>query len=103
MSREEIKKIRKHLGWSQERLARELGLSFSTISRWERGESKPSPAAQKLLNELVRSAIPKPKPSYRTWQPADKIDISKIVDLFSGPKDLSVHHDDYLAGLRNRP
>lgn len=34
MSREEIKQIRKQLGWSQERLARELGLSFSTISRW---------------------------------------------------------------------
>jgi transcriptional regulator with XRE-family HTH domain len=34
MSREEIKQIRKQLGWSQERLARGLGLGFSTISRW---------------------------------------------------------------------
>lgn len=103
MSKGEIKQIRKRLGWSQERLARELGLSFSTISRWERGESKPSPATQHLLNELVRSALPKSKPSYQAWRFADRIDISEIMDLFSGPKDLSVHHDDYLAGSRNRP
>ncbi|MCZ7625667.1 MAG: helix-turn-helix domain-containing protein [Candidatus Methylomirabilis sp.] len=59
MSKEEIKQIRKQLGWSQERLAQELGLSFSTISRWERGESKPSPAAERLLNQSVQPILPK--------------------------------------------
>lgn len=103
MSKEEIKQIRKQLGWSQERLARELGLSFSTISRWERGESHPSPAAQRLLNDLVRSALPKTKPADRAWLSADRIDISEIAGIFSGPKDLSVHHDQYLAGSKKRP
>lgn len=103
MSKEEIKQIRKRLRWSQEQLARELGLSFSTISRWERGESHPSPAAQRLLKDLVQSALPKTKPAVQTWLSADLIDISEIEGIFSGPKDLSVHHDHYLAGSKKRP
>ncbi len=99
---EEIKQIRRRLGWSQERLAQELGLSFSTISRWERGESTPSPAARRLLDQLVRSARPNVKAVRRAWPSADRINISKIVGIFSGPKDLSVHHDHYLAGSRKR-
>lgn len=103
MSREAIKQIRKQLGWSQERLARELGLSFSTISHWERGESKPSPAAERLLNQAVRPVLPAAKPCYRQWLSADRIDISGIVGVFSGPTDLSVHHDTYRAGSQRRP
>lgn len=102
MFKEEIKQIRKQLGWSQERLARELGLSFSTISRWERGESHPSPAAQRLLNDLIRSALPKVTSTHQAWLSADQIDISGVVGIFSGPKDLSVHHDHYLAGARKQ-
>ncbi len=103
MSKEEIKQIRKQLGWSQERLARELGLSFSTISRWERGESKPSPAAERLLNQSVRPVLPNVKSTHWQWLSADRIDISGIVGVFSGPKDLSVHHDTYRAGSKRRP
>jgi transcriptional regulator with XRE-family HTH domain len=102
MSREEIKHIRKQLGWSQERLARELGLSFSTISRWERGESKPSPAAERLLSQSLRPILPKEKPAHWQWLSAERIDISAIVGIFSGPKDLSAYHDDYLAGSKRR-
>ena len=97
--KEMIKQIRQHLGWSQERLARELGLSFSTVSRWERGESSPSPVAQRLLNELVRSVLPKAKVTHRGWLSADRLDISRIVGIFRGPKDLSVHHDHYLVEI----
>ncbi len=35
-----LKKIRKRLHWSQEDLARELGVSLFTIVRWERGTFK---------------------------------------------------------------
>jgi transcriptional regulator with XRE-family HTH domain len=97
MPKEEIKEIRKKLGWSQERLARELGLSFSTVSRWERGESSPSPAARRLLNQLVRSALPKAAPERLALFAADQIDLSDITGIFSGPKDLSVHHDQYMT------
>jgi len=40
-----VKIIRKHLGLSQEDLARELGVSFATINRWENGQSLPSKLA----------------------------------------------------------
>jgi len=52
MEPERIKKIRLSLGWSQERLARELGVSFSTVNRWERGRTTPSPLAAKSLEKL---------------------------------------------------
>ncbi len=100
MTKQEIKQIRQRLGWSQERLARELGLSFSTISRWERGGSKPSPATQRLLNDLVQSIQPETRSLTHGLLSADRIDISEIVGLFSGPKDLSVHHDHYLSGSK---
>lgn len=52
MTPERIKKIRLSLGWSQERLARELGVSFSTVNRWERGRTSPSPMAIKGIAKL---------------------------------------------------
>ena len=32
--KEKIKKVRIEIGYSQEQLARELGVSFATINRW---------------------------------------------------------------------
>ncbi len=48
----DVKKLREKLGWTQERLAHELGVSFKTVNRWERDKSKPSAMAQRLLGEL---------------------------------------------------
>lgn len=39
--REKVKKVRIEIGYSQEQLARELGVSFATINRWENGKSEP--------------------------------------------------------------
>ncbi len=102
MEPEAVKYIRKRLQWSQERLARELGLSYSTISRWERGLCTPSPVAQRLLGELAHSHRLKPKSRHAALLSADCINISGVVGLFSGPKDLSVNHDHYLTGSRKR-
>jgi len=41
-----IKEIRQQLALSQEDLARELGVSYATVSRWENGQSKPSKLAR---------------------------------------------------------
>ena len=38
---EQLKTIRKHLGWSEEFCAYQLGVTYSTLNRWERGESLP--------------------------------------------------------------
>lgn len=87
----DIRSLRTRLGWSQEKLARELGVSYSTISRWERGQGEPSPMATRLLLDLHRRA------AEVSWPTADQIDIAPIVGIFEGPGDLSVRHHDYLA------
>lgn len=52
----DIKRIRLGLGWSQERLARELGVSFCTVNRWERDKTTPSPMAMRVLKKLKDKA-----------------------------------------------
>ncbi len=44
-----VKQVRKELGLSQEQLARELNISFSTVNRWENGRSMPSQMAKELF------------------------------------------------------
>ena len=48
-----IKELRTKLKLSQEKLAQKLGVSWTTISRWERGETKPSPMAIKNIQNLI--------------------------------------------------
>ena len=38
---EQVKFVRMHLQLSQEDLARQMGISFATVSRWERENRKP--------------------------------------------------------------
>lgn len=59
MAPEEIKRLRQVLGWSQERFARELGVSFCTVNRWERGKTEPSPMAIKFLKKLKEKSVVK--------------------------------------------
>lgn len=46
---EEIKMIRKSMYLSQESFAKEVGVSFSTVNRWENGKSTPNYAALKRI------------------------------------------------------
>ena len=48
-----LKNLREEKNWSQEDLAHELGVSFSTINRWENGKTKPSKMAQAHINRLL--------------------------------------------------
>ena len=50
---EELKKLRQQKGWSQEALARELGVSFATVNRWENGKTKPSRLAQEKIKQVA--------------------------------------------------
>lgn len=50
---EDIKRIRKIADFSQEKLAQLLGVSWITVSRWERETAKPSP---EKIAELIRLA-----------------------------------------------
>jgi len=49
-----IKDLRASLGLTQEQLAAKVGVTFSTINRWENGRGKPSPLAMKQIEELQK-------------------------------------------------
>ena len=54
-----VKEVRRQLSISQEDLARELGVSYATVNRWENGQAKPSKLARAQLDafcERMRSA-----------------------------------------------
>lgn len=51
---ETVKKIRKELSMSQEQLARELYVSFSTVNRWENEKSKPNNIAKKVFYDFCK-------------------------------------------------
>lgn len=53
---EQIKALRKEMHWSQEDLAREIGISLSTVQRWETKGGKPIRIARMALEELFRKA-----------------------------------------------
>ena len=48
-----VRSLRERLELSQERLAARLGVTFSSVNRWENGRAKPSPLAMKQIEEMV--------------------------------------------------
>ena len=48
-----ICEIRLETGLTQEQFAGQLGVTCSTINRWERGRSKPSPLAIQKIGQLL--------------------------------------------------
>ena len=50
---EKIKELRRDKGWTQEKLACNLGVSLSTVQRWEEGRGKPSKLAWRILKKLL--------------------------------------------------
>ena len=53
MTPDEIKKIREKLGLTQERFAKLINITNSTVNRWENGHSKPSPLAVDKIISLT--------------------------------------------------
>jgi DNA-binding transcriptional regulator YiaG len=50
---EQIKEIRKQLNLSQEEFAKKLGVSFTSVNRWENGQTKPSKLARRQILNLL--------------------------------------------------
>ena len=54
-----LKKLRTAFGLTQEQFAAKLGVTYSTVNRWENNKGKPSPLAmlrlEKLQNKLKRN------------------------------------------------
>ena len=57
----DIKTMRVQLGFTQEDLARELGLALSTVSKWEQGVTSPSRLAREKLEKLLKKERMKKK------------------------------------------
>lgn len=52
-----VKEVRRQLSLSQESLARELGVSFATVNRWENSHVKPSKLARAQLDAFCSKMI----------------------------------------------
>ncbi|MBD2666715.1 helix-turn-helix domain-containing protein [Richelia sinica] len=48
-----IRELRLLTGLTQEQFAASLGVTYSTINRWENGRSQPSPIAMKLIQQRL--------------------------------------------------
>ena len=49
-----IRKLRTALGLTQEQFAAKIGVTYSTINRWENNKSKPSPLALLKIKQLQK-------------------------------------------------
>ncbi len=52
--KQKVKELRRKKGWAQEDLAREIGVSLSTVQRWEKQGAKPSRLARRELKRLFQ-------------------------------------------------
>lgn len=51
---EEIKKIRRKAFLTQKDFAKEIGVSFATVNRWETGKASPNLKAMKLIDDYCK-------------------------------------------------
>lgn len=54
--KQKVRELRRKKGWAQEDLAREMGVSLSTIQRWETKGANPTRLARKELKKLFTGA-----------------------------------------------
>ena len=53
---EKVKELRRKMDWVQEDFAREIGVSLSTVQRWETKGANPTRLARKELKKLLQKA-----------------------------------------------
>jgi transcriptional regulator with XRE-family HTH domain len=54
--KKKVRDLRKKNGWAQEDLARVMGVSLSTIQRWENRGGNPTRLARRELRKLFQQA-----------------------------------------------
>lgn len=54
---EMVKELRSQLELTQEQFAAKIGVTWSTVNRWENGRGKPSPLALGHVVEIVQEAV----------------------------------------------
>ena len=53
--KDKVKTVRKSLFLSQEEMAKELGVAFATVNRWESGRCKPNYSAQRAFADFCKN------------------------------------------------
>ena len=53
---DKLKELRRKKGWAQEDAARKIGVSLSTVQRWEKQCGRPSRLARRVLIRLFKDA-----------------------------------------------
>ena len=61
--REKVKELRRRKGWAQEDLVREIGVSLSTVQRWEKQGGEPTRLPRRELLRLLKEAGIRDKPA----------------------------------------
>jgi putative transcriptional regulator len=54
---DKLRYCRTRKGWTQEQLARNIGVSLNTVQRWESSKTRPSPLALGKLEELLKDIL----------------------------------------------
>jgi len=54
--KEKVRELRRRKGWAQEDMAREMGVSLSTVQRWESRGGEPTRLARRELRKLFKEA-----------------------------------------------
>jgi putative transcriptional regulator len=49
-----VRNLRSQLGLTQEQFAAKVGVTWSTVNRWENGRGKPSPLALQQIRVLLK-------------------------------------------------
>lgn len=52
---EMVRKLRATLGLTQEQFAAKVGVTWSTVNRWENGRGNPSPLAMRQIEDLSKN------------------------------------------------
>jgi transcriptional regulator with XRE-family HTH domain len=52
-----IRECRDLKGWTQEQLARNIGVTLNTVQRWESGKTIPSPLAMEKLQKWLEDVL----------------------------------------------
>ncbi len=78
-----IREVRLTFDITQEHLAQLLGVSWTSVSRWEQGRRRPTPASARLLAVLERACFD-PDLVTRVRSPAIRDPLAVMRDVFEG-------------------
>lgn len=74
LTHQEIRYLRKYLGWSGAEFAAHFGVAAETVSRWESGHQVMNPMAERLLRVLALRLEPiKDYSILKSWRPGKPV------------------------------